>query len=324
MITGVTEMKKISVVIPCYNDSASVRQMHERLTNVFANKLPEYDYDITFCDDRSPDDGNTWNEIKKVCAIDKKCRAVRNVRNFGIYRNPFAAMRYGNGDAVFMIYGDIQDPPEYLPEMVAHWQNGHKVVLGVRQNQYYNAFFTIMRNMYYGIISKLTSNQQIVGASSFGLYDRSFVDILHDIDDVQPILTGVVTEYASDIKVIQVTLEKGGRDGKSNLNFWGKYDTAMVSFTSYTKMLLRLCTFIGLIIGALSFIFAVWVFIMKILNWDSYPLGIPALTVGMFFLGAVQLFFLGIIGEYILAINNRSIKRPLTAVDEYINFEDKI
>jgi len=315
-------MKKISIIIPCYNDSASVPNMYKRLMNIFRDQLSQYDYDITFCDDCSPDDGMTWEEIKRVCNADKKCRGVRNTRNFGIYRNPFAAMRYGTGDAVFMIYGDLQDPPEYLPEMIQEWESGHKVVMGVRSNQYYNLFFNIMRKAYYGIIGKLSNNRQIAGANGFGVYDASFVKILHEIDDVQPLLTGVVTEYGSNIKLVQVKLEKGGREGRSNLNFWGKYDAAMVSITSYTKMLLRLITFIGLLLGVLCILFAIVIFVLKILNWDTYPLGIPALTVGMFFLGAVQLFFLGIISEYILSINNRSMKRPLTVVADKINFEE--
>jgi hypothetical protein len=119
-----------------------------------------------------------------MCAIDKKCRGVRNTRNFGIYRNPFAAMKYGAGDATFMIFSDIQDPPEYLPEMVKNWENGHKVVVGVRPNQYYGFFINIMRKVYYWLISKLSGDRQIVGANGFGLYDKSFVDILHNIEDV--------------------------------------------------------------------------------------------------------------------------------------------
>jgi len=316
-------MKKISVVIPCYNDSASVVQMYERLTCVFKSELHEYDYEIIYCDDYSPDNGKTWEEIKKVCELDKKCRGVRNVKNFGIYRNPFAAMMYGTGDVTFMIFGDIQDPPEYLPEMVRYWEEGYKVVVGVRPNQYYGFFTNILRKVYYWLISKLSNNHQIVGANGFGLYDKSFVDILHKIDDVQPILTGVVTEYGSNIKLIYIKQEKGGREGKSNLNFWGKYDAAMVSITSYTKMLLRLITFIGLIVGTMSIIFAIIIFVQKLLNWDAFLLGIPALTVGMFFLGAIQLFFLGIIGEYVLAINNRSMKRPLVVTGEKVNFDNE-
>jgi glycosyltransferase involved in cell wall biosynthesis len=314
-------MKKISVIIPCYNDSNSVMQMRERLTKVFTEQLSNYDYEIIYVDDRSPDNGKTWSEIEKVCKMDPKVKGIRNVRNFGIARNVFVSLRYGTGDAVFMIFGDLQDPPETLPEMTKYWELGHKVVVGARHNQYYNPFINLMRKAYYYWIKKLSGNRQIEGINGFGLYDRSFVKITEQIEDTQPLLMGAVTEYAENIKIITVKQEKGGRDGKSNLNFWGKYDVAMISLTTYTKTLLRIITFIGAIIGCLSILFALVVFILKLSNWDAYPSGIPALTVGMFFLGGVQLFFLGIMGEYILSINNRVMKRPLAVIGERINFE---
>jgi hypothetical protein len=142
---------------------------------------------------------------------------------------------------------------------------------------------------------------------------------LRDVDDIQPFLPGIITEYVQDIKIIPTRQEKGGR-GKSNWNFWGKYDGAMMSITSYTKSLLRVVTFVGAVIGFLSVLYAVFILVYKLLFWDIFALGISALTVGLFFLGAVQLFFLGILGEYVLSINNRSMKRPLVVVDEKLNF----
>jgi glycosyltransferase involved in cell wall biosynthesis len=311
--------KKISIVIPCYNDAKSVSRMHERLTQVFGNDLPNYDYEIIFVDDRSPDD--TWEEIRKVCAADPKTKGIRNATNFGFYRNVFSSMKYGDGDAVFMIFGDMQDPPEILPEFVRRWESGCKVTVGSRSNTYSKKFIAFARKIYYKLVYALSHHRQIEGISGFGLYDRSFVDILHDIDDMQPVLTGIITEYVKNIEIIPVKQEKGGR-AKSNLNFWGKYDGAMITITSYTKFLLRICTFFGIAIGVLSFAFAVLVIILKLTNWYTYPLGIPSVTVGMFFLGAVQLFFLGVLGEYVLSINERSMKRPLVVVDERLNFED--
>jgi hypothetical protein len=231
------------------------------------------------------------------------------------------SMKYGDGDAVFMIFGDLQDPPEVLPEFVEHWERGHKVVVGARSNSYNKYFIRVMRKAYYKIITRLSGNRQIEGISGFGLYDRKFVDILEDIDDIQPVLPGIITEYVRDIKIIPVRQEKGGR-GKSNLNFWGKYDGAMMSITSYTKSLLRAVTFVGAVMGFLSIMYAAFIFVYKLLFWDVFAFGIPALTVGLFFLGAVQLFFLGILGEYVLSINNRSMKRPLVVVDEKLNFDN--
>jgi glycosyltransferase involved in cell wall biosynthesis len=312
-------MPKISVVIPCYNDEKSVAPMHERLCRVFGTQLGAYNYEIIYADDCSPD--GTWEEIRKLCAADKRVKGVHNMRNFGFYRNVFMSMKYGDGDAVFMIFGDLQDPPEVLPEFVEHWKEGYKVVVGARSNSYNKYFIRVMRKAYYKIIAKLSNNRQIEGISGFGLYDRKFADILEGIDDIQPVLPGIITEYVRDIKIIPTRQEKGGRE-KSNLNFWGKYDGAMMSITSYTKSLLRAVTFVGGVIGLLSILYAAFIFVYKLFFWDLFAVGIPALTVGLFFLGAVQLFFLGILGEYVLSINNRSMKRPLVVADEKLNFDN--
>jgi glycosyltransferase involved in cell wall biosynthesis len=313
-------MKKISVVIPCYNDSNSIVSMYDRLIMVFRNNLCTYDYEIIYADDCSPDEGKTWGEIKSVCKLDPEhVKGVRNTKNFGFYRNCFETMKYGNGDAVFMVFGDMQDPPEALPEFVKYWEDGYKVVVGQRLNSYNKALIRLGRKIYYRVLSRLSNNKHIEGVSGYGLYDKSFVKILYGIEDTQPIIPGIVGEYVSDVKIIKICQQRGGR-AKSNLNFWGKYDGGMMTITSYTKSLLRMVTFIGLAVGILSAIYALYIVIYKILFWDNFAHGIPSLLTGMFFLGSVQLFFLGIVGEYILSINNRSMKRPLVVVDEKINF----
>jgi glycosyltransferase involved in cell wall biosynthesis len=312
-------MKKISVVIPSYNDAKSVEKMYKRLRHVFETQLGAYDYEIIYADDCSPD--NTWEEIKKVCAADRRVKGVHNMRNFGFYRNVFMTMKYGDGDATFMIFGDLQDPPEVLPEFVKHWESGYMAVVGARANSYDPFFMRVFRKIYYKILTKLSNSRQFEGICPFGLYDKKFVKILDDVDDIQPILPGIVTEYIRDLKIIPTRQDKGGRE-KSNWNFWGKYDAAMMSITSYTKSLLRMATFVGAIIGFLSILFAAVVFVHKLLFWDQFVLGISALVVGLFFIGSVQLFFLGILGEYVLSINNRSMKRPLVVTDEKINFEE--
>jgi len=292
--------------------------MRERLIRIFSNQLPMYDYEIIFVDDCSPD--NTWLEIKKSCDIDKKCKGVHNAHNFGVFRNIFAAMKYGDGDATFMVLGDLQDSPEYLPEFVKHWENGYQVVIGQRLNTYNKHFTRLARWLYYKLIEKLSKKQFREGVNGFGLYDKSFIKILNDIEDIQPILPGIISEFVHKLKIIPVQQEKGDRE-TSGLNFWNRYDTAMISLTSYTKTLLRVIMFIGAIIGVFSIAFAIWIIINKIIAWDSFPVGIPAIIVGMFFLGSIQLFFLGVIGEYILSMNNRSIRRPIVVVDETINMD---
>jgi len=314
-------MKKISVVIPCYNDSKSIFQLRERLVKVFTEKLPQYNYEIIYVDDCSPDD--TWEEIKKVCSQDKKCKGVRNVRNFGIVRNSFSALTYGSGDATFLLFGDLQDPPEYLPLFVEEWENGHQVVAGARQNTYTGVLLKIIRKIYYGLMEKLTNRKIASGVSFYGLYDRSFIDILKQIEDVQPVLNGIIAEYAPNLKIIDVKQEASVR-GKSNIKFWGRYDIAMMNLTSYSKFLLRIVTLIGAVIGVLSIFFTTFVLIQKLVFWDTFAFGIPVIICGVFFFGGVQLFFLGIVGEYVLSINNRSMKRPITVAGEKVNFDEVV
>ncbi len=317
----IEERKGISVVIPCYNDSAGVAKMHKRLTAVFTQQLAQYDYEIIYVDDCSPDEGKTWSEIRRVCEEDPvHTKGVHNITNFGWARNCLSSLRFGKYDATFMLMGDLQDPPEYLPEFIEWWEKGYKVVLGQRNSSYSSALIKFVRGLYYKMITKMSGNKQLDGVTGYGLYDKSFIDILQEIDDIQPVITGIISEYDKQAKVIPVRQEEGTRD-KSNFKFWAKYDYAMMSITATTKSLLRIMVFIGSLISALSLIFAIIALALKLIWWEKYPMGIPSLVIGIFFLGGLQLFFLGIIGEYILSINNRSMKRPLVVIDEKLNFE---
>lgn len=313
-------MNKISVVIPCYNDTNSIVNMRDRLTKVFTEQLYHYDYEIIFVDDHSPDD--TWVKIEEVCQKDPKCKGVRNAKNFGFSRNVFACLRdYADGDAAFMIFGDMQDPPENLPQFVERWQNGAKVIIGQKTSSKENKFVYSIRTLFYKIIGKFSSVKQIQHFNGYGLYDRDFINVLYQIDDSQPYLKGIVGEFAMDIEIVSYEQAESQR-GKSNFNFGKYYDVAMQGITAYTKTFMRMATFIGVFLGIVSIILAIIVFIVKLLNWDTYPVGIPSLLIGMFLIGAVILFFLGIMGEYILSINTRSLHRPLVVIGKKINFEE--
>lgn len=313
-------MKTISVTIPCWSEEKSVRQMYERLTKIFREQLSRYDYEIIYVDDYSPD--NTRNEIRKLCAEDKHVKAVFNARNFGFSRNVFASLLYGTGDATFMLFGDLQDPPELLPQMVAEWEKGKKVIIGQRTTGNENRLMYAMRKLYYKIMEKLADSKQIEHFNGFGLYDRSFIDVLRELDDPAPYLKGIVSELSIELSIIPYEQAASAR-GKSGSNFLKNYDLAMLGITSYTKILMRLATFVGAGLGVVSALFAIFVLISKLLNWNSYPYGTATIIIGVFFIGAVQLFFTGILGEYILSINTRSMRRPLVVVGEKINFEDE-
>lgn len=312
-------MKTISVTIPCWSEEKSVRQMYDRLTKVFHEQLPQYDYEIIYVDDYSPD--NTRAEIRKLCSEDKRVKAVFNARNFGFTRNVFATLQYGGGDATFMLFGDLQDPPELLPEMVEKWEQGHKVVIGQKTKSRESRLMYSLRTLYYNIIGKLSDSQQIQHFNGFGLYDRAFIEVMRQIDDPMPYLKGLVSEFGMNICVLQYEQAESLR-GKSGFNFMKYYDVAMMGITSYTKILMRIATFAGAILGFVSVCLAIFVFVSKLLNWNAYPYGIASILVGVFFIGAVQLFFIGILGEYILSINTRSMRRPLVVVGEKINFDE--
>lgn len=311
-------MKMISVTIPCYNEEKSISQMYERLTKVFSDQLPQYNYEIIFVDDYSTD--NTRSEIRKLCTEDNRVKGVFNACNFGFNRNVFASMQYGTGDATFMLFGDLQDPPELLPKFIDLWEQGHKVIVGQKTKSDESRLMYSLRTLYYTLIGKLSDSKQIPHFNGFGLYDKAFIEVMRQLDDPSPYLKGLVSEFGMDIAIVNYEQAESLR-GKSGFNFMKYYDVAMLGITSYTKILMRIATFIGAILGIFSMCLAVFILINKLLNWDSYPYGTAAILVGVFAIGAVQLFFIGILGEYILSINTRSMKRPLVVVGEKINFD---
>lgn len=311
-------MKKISVVIPCYNEESSVLQMYERLTSIFTHQLSEYEYEIIYVDDASKD--NTRNLVRELCKKDKKVKAVFNAKNFGFHRNVFESLQYGDGDATFMLFGDLQDPPEMLPEFIKQWEKGAKVIIGQRRKSQEGVLKQILRRLYYKIINMLSDSDQIELINGFGLYDRDFVSICREIDILQPFFKAIVAEYGMDLSIVMYDQANTNR-GKSNFNLLKNYDFAMQGLTSSTKMLMRLATFIGMALILVCILMSIWVFINKIVNWDMYPAGTASIIIGIFFIGAIQLFFIGILGEYILSINSRIDKKPRIVVGEKINFD---
>ncbi|MCP1108672.1 glycosyltransferase family 2 protein [Ohessyouella blattaphilus] len=311
--------KLISVVIPCYNEEQSIDKMYDRITKVFKDQLSAYRYEIIFVDDYSQDETRT--KIEELCMKDKNVKAVFNARNFGFHRNVFSSLTYGKGDAVFLLFGDLQDPPENLPKFVEKWEKGKKVVIGQRSKSDEGIFMTFMRFLYYKIIDWFSDTKQIDRFTGYGLYDREFINVLEEIDDIQPYFKAIVAEYGMELEIVPYEQDKSDR-GKSNFNFLRNYDFAMQGITSSTKLLMRLATFIAMIIAVICVGVAVWVFVNKLLHWNTYPAGMASLMVGIFFLGAIQLFFIGILGEYILNINGKTVHKPRIVIGRKINFDN--
>jgi glycosyltransferase, family 2 len=293
--------------------------MYDRLKAVFDSQLLSYDYEIIFVDDHSPD--GTWKEIENICKLDKKVKGILNAKNFGFIRNVFFTLKQGTGDATFMLFGDLQDPPELLPDFVKKWEEGYKVVVGQKNKSEESRFWYILRTIYYKIIDKLAVDKQIQHYNGYGLYDKSFIEILKQITDSAPYLKGIVSEFAMNPYIFKYKQKESNR-GKSGFNFLKLYDVAMLGITSYTKTLMRMATFVGGILGIFSLLFAIFIFINKLLNWNEYPVGTASIIIGIFLIGAIQLFFIGVLGEYILSINTRVLKRPLVVVEKKLNFDE--
>lgn len=311
-------MKKISIVVPCYNEEKSLVELHELVKNMFATQLSEYDYEIVFADDYSVDD--TRSIIRQLCKEDSRVKAVFNMANFGFSRNIFSSLKEATGDAVFLVFGDMQDPPELLPEFVSKWEKGSKVVIGKKKGSDEGAFMTFMRKQYYNLIDLISDKKQIRDYNGYGLYDKRFVDVLSGIEDLQPYLKAVISEYAPNYDYVEYQHHESKRE-KSNFNFYKNYDFAMEGVTSSTKKLMRISTFIGVTLGIISAIYAISVLIRKILFWDTFPLGTASIMIGVYMLGAIQLFFIGVLGEYMLSINVKTMKKPRVVVEERINFD---
>ena len=312
-------MKKISILIPCYNEVENVVPMSEAVVTMMTENLPQYDYELVFIDNASKD--GTRDKLREICAANPKIKAIFNAKNFGQFNSPYYGVLQVTGDCVIQMCCDFQDPVELIPRYVREWENGYKIVIGVKTSSKENPVMRFMRTCYYKLIKKMSDVEQIEHFTGSGLYDRAFIEVLRKLDDPIPFMRGIVAELGFERKEIPYEQPKR-RAGKTHNNFYSLYDAAMLSFTSYTKIGLRIATFAGAIVGFLSFILAIVYLILKLTNWDRYPAGTAPILIGMLFLGAVILFFIGLLGEYILNINKRVMHRPLVIEEERINFEE--
>ena len=313
-------MSKISVVIPCYNEEENIEAMIDAVTEEFKNNLPGYDYEIIFIDNDSKD--RTRDLIRIGVSKDLHVKAIFNAKNFGQFNSPYYGLLQMEGDAAVLLACDFQDPVELIHEFVKGWEEGYKIVIGRKTKSEESKFVYALRSLYYKTIKKYSDVEQIEQYTGFGLYDKAFIEVLKTLDDPTPFLRGVVAELGFRRKEIDYT-QPMRRAGKTKNNWYTLYDGAMLSFTSYTKVGLRLATFIGFIGAFLSFLIAVYFFVRKLVDWYGYDAGIAPLIILVALLGSLQLLFIGLIGEYILSINHRVMKRPLVVEEERIGEWDE-
>ena len=313
-------MKTITVLVPTYNEEKNIPLIYERLRKIFTESLGNYECRILFVDNSSTD--SSQELIRDLCRNDESVCAIFNVKNFGFARSQFNGLREAEGDAVVMVYADMQDPPEVIPRLVEEWEKGAKVVCGVKQKSRENPLMFLIRRAYYRLIKRITEVDHIDQFNGFGLYDRSFIEILRQLDDNLPYLRGIVAEFGADRK--EVPYEQDiRRGGKSSFHFLSLYDFAMLGITSYSKVIMHLCTIIGAFASLASIIVSVWTLIVKLVRWETFAIGAAATQIGVFFLGSMQLFFIGFVGEYIANINIRTMRHPVVIEKERINFKRK-
>ena len=311
-------MKKISILIPCYNEEENVAPISQAVIETMERDLPQYEFELVFIDNDSTD--QTRNILRGLCAADRRIKAIFNARNFGQFNSPYYGMLQVTGDCVIEMVADFQDPVEMIPKYVAEWENGYKIVIGIKTSSRENKMMYWLRSCYYKTIKKLSDVEQIEHFTGSGLYDREFIEILRNLNDPTPFLRGIVAELGYKRKEIPYEQPRR-RAGKTHNNFYRLYDAAMLSVTSYTKAGLRLATIFGSICSAASMVVALVYLVMKLIWWDRFPAGMAPMLIGMLFLGSVQIFFIGLLGEYIMSINQRVMKRPLAIEEERLNFE---
>ncbi|MBQ8934594.1 MAG: glycosyltransferase family 2 protein [Lachnospiraceae bacterium] len=314
--------KKISIVIPCYNEQDNVGPIAEKVREQFETVeiLKKYDYEILFMDNDSRDD--TRERIRALAAEDPHIKAIFNAKNFGQFNSPYYGMLQTDGDATMLMAADFQDPPEMIAKYVEGWEEGYKIVIGIKAHSTDGSFIYALRCLYYKMIRKFSQVDQIEHFTGFGLYDKAFIEVLRELDDPTPFLRGIVAELGFRRKEVPYDQPKR-RAGKTSNNLYTLYDAAMLSFTSYTKIGLRLATFAGAFCSAASMLIALVYLVMKLIWWERFPAGTAPMLIGMLFLGSVQIFFIGLLGEYVLNINQRVMKRPLVVEEERIGFRDE-
>lgn len=314
-------MKKISVVIPTYNEEENVKPMAEAVSALFEVQLDSYDYEIIFIDNCSKD--KTRELLGEICHENKKIKAIFNAKNFGQFNSPYYGLLQATGDCAVLVAADFQDPVELIPTFVSEWEKGeYNIVCGIKTASRENKLVYALRTIYYKLIKKMSDVEQIEHFTGFALYDKSFIEVLRKLDDPKPFLRGIVAELGGRRKDVPYTQPRR-RAGKTKNNWYSLYDAAMLSITSYTKIGLRLATFAGFFVGFLSFIIGLVYLVLKLVYWNLFAAGQAPILLGMLFLGAVQLVFIGFLGEYIISINSRVMKRPLVVEEKRLNFDDE-
>jgi len=311
--------KKISIVSGCYNEKGNLQAFYDRLMRVMSG-FPQYSYEIILADNCSTD--GSRDILRSLASIDKKFKVILNANNFGPIRSGYNAFLQASGDAVILMSSDLQDPPELIPDLIRKWEDGYQVVAAVKSQSQGNSLMFLVRRFYYWLLSKFSDTDHIVqNFTGFGLYDRKFMNALKLYKDPMPYFRGFISEIGfrrAEVEFVQPPR----MHGQSKHSFFSLYDIAMSGFVNHSKLPLRLATFSGFCLSGISLLVALVYLVYKVLFWNTFSLGMAPLVIGVFFFSAVQLIFIGIVGEYVGAILTQVKNHPLAIEDEKINFDD--
>lgn len=311
-------MKKISIAVPCYNEAGNVRQMAEVLLSIMG-RLP-YDYEIVFTDNCSTD--GTKEILREVAADDRHIKVLMNNRNYGVDdgRSGRNTLQYLRGDIIISIPSDFQEPPELIPEFIHYWESGYKVVCGQKTGSQEGRIKYVCRSLFYKIIGALADTPQYEHMSGIALIDREVL-LEYMKSDYDYNFRFAVSDMGYDIKLVRYEQRKR-RSGKSSYNIWRYLTFAINSMVATSVAPLRIMTIFGLTMSVCSGVIGIVYLILKFVYWHNFQAGTAPILIGIFFLGALQLFFLGILGEYIGVILRKVTKKPDVIVSEKINFDD--
>ena len=309
-------MKKLSIVSGCYNEAGNVEELVSRVAKVM-DTLPGYDYEQIIIDNASTD--GTQEILRKLVSGNPRLKVILNARNFGHIRSPYHGMMQAGGDAVIYLASDLQEPPELIPDFVKKWEEGAKAVVAIKDSSDESPLFFAVRKLYYRLVEGLAETRTIQNFTGFGLYDRTIMEYCRSLQDPYPYFRGLIAEIGLPVERVSYHQPLRTRGFTKN-NLYTLYDMAMLGITNFSKVPLRLAAMLGFVMAIMSLLVALVYLIYKLVFWYSLPVGTAPLVIGLFFFASVQLFFIGILGEYIGAIHTQVLRRPLVVEKERINF----
>ncbi len=312
-------MKKITVVTPCFNEEDNIEQVYAQTKAVFF-EMQNVSYEHLFIDNCSHD--STPDLLRKLASEDAAVKVILNARNFGHIRSPYYGLLQATGDAAILLVADLQDPPALMKDFVAHWLAGEKIVVGVKPSSEESSLMFGLRRLYYRVVTHIADVKLIQNFTGFGLYDQKVLEVLRKMDDPYPYFRGLVSEVGFPAVQIPYNQPKRQR-GVTKNNFYTLYDMAMLGVTSHSRVPLRMATMIGFALSGLSLFLSLLYLVLKLLFWNQFSMGTAPVLIGVFFFASVQLFFIGLLGEYVGAILTQVTKRPLVVERERINFESQ-